>query len=292
MVFCMLPEVLIKPLALAITLPILAAAAEEDGTRWDRPGASDWVNCRMRRALDCTVAALALLLLLPVLAICWVLVRFTSPGPVLFRQRRMGREGRVFEIYKFRSMRIDRHVCGRSHTVHRDERLTRVGAMLRRCKLDEAPQFWNVLKGDMSLVGPRPKLPNHEALHMPYRPGLTGEATLAFRHEERMLLEIPPDGLESFYDAVLKPIKAYLDIVYMQRATCASDLRMLVRTFFRCLSCARGARRELAALLEEYAPESLSELCPLDESGKLSSRGAPAFLSELMDEFATEMDDV
>ncbi|HWE85169.1 MAG TPA: sugar transferase [Terracidiphilus sp.] len=256
------------------------------------PPASEWVDSRTRRILDCSVALLALVLMLPILAVCWALVRFTSPGPVLFRQRRMGRDGKEFELYKFRSMWVDGNTPGASHTVHADCRLTPVGALLRRYKLDELPQFWNVLKGEMSLVGPRPKLPEHEALHMPYCPGLTGEATLAFRHEEHMLLEIPPGNIESFYQAVLKPIKAKMDVSYMQRATCASDLRIVMRTFFLCLNCVSNARRELEELLEEHAPESLGALCPLHvPSARLSPPRAPVFIPELVDEFANDMDD-
>lgn len=296
MFFPALEEVLSRHIALVVTLPVIGmgglAGGIEDCERLDCPRASAWVNSRMRRALDCTVALLALVLMLPVLALCWVLVRFTSRGPVLFRQRRMGRDGREFELYKFRSMRADGPAPGASHTVHADCRITPVGALLRRCKLDEVPQFWNVVKGDMSLVGPRPKLPEHEALYMPYRPGLTGKATLAFRNEERLLLEIPPDDIEPFYEAVFKPIKAKMDISYMEHATCASDLGIVARTFFRCLNCIPDARGELEALLKEHAPDSLHALYPLDAAcGRLSSPRAPVFLPELMDEFASGMDD-
>ena len=241
-------EVLSNSLALALTLPLLDSGrdAEPDLRQSPREGAqaSAWISCRGRRIFECVVAVSALILLLPLFAVCWMLVRFTSRGPVLFRQRRVGRDGREFELFKFRSMRVGCGASGPLHTVHADARLTAAGILLRRFKLDELPQFWNVLKGDMSLVGPRPKLSGHEALHMPYRPGLTGEATLAFRHEERMLREVPPHDLESFYQAVLKPIKAHIDIDYMQRATLASDLKILARTFFRSVNCIPDARRE------------------------------------------------
>ncbi|KAA6458288.1 sugar transferase [Acidobacteria bacterium AB60] len=252
-----------------------------------RPGvaaASAWVNSRTRRLLDITVAALALLLLSPLMALCWVLVRRSSPGPVLFRQLRAGRNGKEFALYKFRSMRIESRVPA-GHTVLGDSRITPAGAFLRRYKMDELPQFWNVLKGDMSLVGPRPKLAHHDGLCLPCRPGLTGQATLAFRHEERMLLEIPRTEVEQFYASVLKPIKAALDINYMENATFLSDVRLLGQTFFRCIRCSTDARRELLALLERYAPH---EIGVLREEPRTP---LPSFLPELTSDLVGDLDD-
>lgn len=199
--------------------------------------ASPWALSGLRRALEFSVAAAALLLLMPLLALAAALVWLDSEGPVLFRQQRMGRNGREFTLYKFRSMRVDaaRDSC---ITVTGDSRITRAGAFLRRHKLDELPQFWNVLRGDMSLVGPRPKLPHLEPLHMTCRPGITGAATLAFRHEERLLSGIPRDQLDSFYDRFIKPAKACLDLEYMSTATFSSDIRLLWRTFAACLGSA------------------------------------------------------
>jgi lipopolysaccharide/colanic/teichoic acid biosynthesis glycosyltransferase len=195
--------------------------------------ASRWALSGARRILDCAVAATALIAFLPVMGLAAFLVRFGSPGPVFFRQRRMGRNGREFTLYKFRSMdpRGGRNSC---ITVSGDSRITPVGALLRRYKLDELPQFWNVLRGDMCLVGPRPKLPHHEALHMACRPGITGAATLAFRNEEEFLAEIPGDQLETFYELFVKPAKAQLDLQYMRTATFMSDLRLIWRTAAAC----------------------------------------------------------
>jgi lipopolysaccharide/colanic/teichoic acid biosynthesis glycosyltransferase len=151
--------------------------------------ASPWALSKWRRLFDCAVAAIAIVLALPLLILIGLLVRLTSRGPVLFRQKRMGRDGLEFTLYKFRSMRA-KELPGCHITVSGDARVTKIGALLRRYKLDELPQFWNVLTGDMSLVGPRPKLPHHEALLMTARPGITGPATLAFRHEEELLRKI------------------------------------------------------------------------------------------------------
>lgn len=205
----------------------------------------------MRRAIDVLVAALALVVFLPVMLGAAILVRFGSPGPVFFRQKRMGRDGKEFTLYKFRSM-CPKKGNNSSITVSGDIRITPVGALLRRYKLDELPQFWNVLRGDMSLVGPRPKLPHHEALHMACRPGITGVATLAFRKEEEFLSEIPQDQLETFYELFVKPAKAQLDLEYMRNATLTSDMKVLWRTARACLLPIDDSLTESADTIVQY----------------------------------------
>ena len=106
--------------------------------------------------------------------------------------------------------------------------------------MDELPQLWNVLRGDMSLIGPRPKLPHLEVMHMPFRPGLTGAATLAFRCEEEMLQDIPDNELEAYYCRTIKPLKAKIDWDYMGEATLGSDFSLLYETAFSCFS-SRGS---------------------------------------------------
>ena len=189
---------------------------------------------RTRSCLDRVVAATILLVLLPALLVIMLVVRLSSPGPALFRQRRAGRNRDEFILYKFRSMRCE-DSAGPAITVSGDCRITGVGAFLRRYKLDELPQFWNVMRGNMSLVGPRPKLPHHEGLDLPYRPGITGVATLAFRDEEKILAAIPRVQLDAFYEICIKPRKAQLDLEYMHSATPMSDLKQLWRTCSSCL---------------------------------------------------------
>jgi len=213
--------------------------------------ASSWALSGLRRFLDLTVAVLALIAFLPVMLVAATLVWWGSPGPVFFRQLRMGRNGREFTLYKFRSM-CPRKGSNSSITVSGDVRITPIGSLLRRYKLDELPQFWNVLRGDMSLVGPRPKLPHHEALHMPCRPGITGVATLAFRKEEEFLSEIPEDQLEIFYETFVKPAKAQLDLEYMRTATLSSDVKILWRTASACLFSAETAAAESAESIIHY----------------------------------------
>jgi lipopolysaccharide/colanic/teichoic acid biosynthesis glycosyltransferase len=132
-------------------------------------------------------------------------------------------------------MKIEREKAGPGHTKDGDSRLTLVGGLLRRYKLDELPQFYNVLIGDMSLVGPRPKLPGHESMYMPFLPGLTSAATLAFRREEEILRQIPEREIDHFYSVKIKPVKHKLDSEYMEQSTIASDFGMLARTLTACL---------------------------------------------------------
>lgn len=256
----------------------------------DVPTASSWVKSRWRRALEFGVAAVSLAVLSPVFAACWILVAFTSSGSGIFRQMRAGRYGTTFALYKFRSMRNSSAEGCLAHTVHNDGRITSVGAVLRRYKLDELPQFWNVLKGDMSLVGPRPKLPHHEGLEMPYRPGLTGKATLAFRHEERMLLEVQPDQVEQFYQEVVKPIKAQLDLEYMREATFLSDVRLLWQTMKRCIHCPADPRAELLEMVDRYAPQARHYLTDVET---LQQHYAPEKItgSGFGEELAPDLDD-
>ncbi|MGA7314381.1 MAG: sugar transferase [Silvibacterium sp.] len=213
----------------------------------------------MRRFFDSAVAAIALLVLFPAMLLVMLLVRVSSPGPVLFRQRRAGRNREEFMLYKFRSMRVE-NSPGPAITVSGDPRITPIGAILRRYKLDELPQFWNVLKGNMSLVGPRPKLPHHEGLDLPCRPGITGMATLLFRGEEGILSRIPPYQLEAFYKICIKPRKARLDLEYMQSATLWTDLKLLWRTVCSCAfgldNLSSGEIAELTRLAAEWPDPS------------------------------------
>lgn len=196
---------------------------------------SPWALSRSRRMIDAAVAVIALVVFFPVFGLVALGVRLSSPGPMLFKQKRMGRNGCVFTLYKFRSMRVAEDHSS-PITVSGDNRITPLGRLLRKFKLDELPQFWNVLCGDMSLVGPRPKLPHHEGLHMPFRPGITGAATLAFRFEEEMLSQIPRQHLDAYYDRFVKPSKAKIDWDYMRSATLHTDIAILFETAKSCIS--------------------------------------------------------
>lgn len=192
--------------------------------------ASPWCASKYKRSFDLLCVVPALLLISPLLALVAIAVRLTSSGPVIFRQQRAGRNRELFTIYKFRTMVENSESIGPGHTVKGDPRITPIGNFLRRFKLDELPQLYNVLRGEMSLVGPRPKIPHHDQTTIACRPGVTGAATLAFRGEQHLLAEVPPGRLESFYQEHIVPKKLQLDADYMNRATLLSDICVLVAT--------------------------------------------------------------
>lgn len=194
---------------------------------------SPWCASIWKRAFDLMCIIPGLILISPILGMIAFAVRWTSPGPVIFRQQRVGQHGKLFTIYKFRTMVENSETIGPGHTAKGDPRITPIGRYLRRFKLDELPQLYNVLRGEMSLVGPRPKLPNHDPAPMGCRPGITGAATLAFRHESRILCKVPAGRIESFYQQYIVPHKLRLDSDYMERATVLSDINVLVATVLR-----------------------------------------------------------
>lgn len=219
------------------------------------PCASEWSLSTSKRLIDISTALLVLSFLAIPMLVITICVRLSSKGPALFIQNRVGRGGRLFGIYKFRSMTAD-SITGSGLTRRGDRRVTAFGHWLRRFKLDEIPQFYNVLRGEMSLVGPRPKLAIYESItNMPYRPGITGAATLAFRREEDILGSIHASQLECFYATEIKPLKARLDLDYMSQATLRSDLRLIAATFFACL---RPAEITLPPRTEEARREGSS----------------------------------
>lgn len=186
-----------------------------------------------KRLFDMVCAALGLLVLSPVLLVCALLVGLTSPGGVLFRQERIGKDGVPFTIYKFRSMRKDN--AGLKISTSRDTRITSVGRVLRKTKLDELPQLWNVLKGDMSFVGPRPEVREYTDLYTPeqrqvlmVRPGVTGLASIRYRNENE-LLTASSDPNRTYIDEVM-PAKLALDLKYIPRACVSYDIKLIWET--------------------------------------------------------------
>ncbi len=198
-----------------------------------------WVHGGGKRTLDLLFALAVFLLVAPLLTVIALAVKLTSRGPVLFRQQRMGKAGEPFTILKFRTMRVQ---DGPLVTARNDARITRVGRWLRRAKLDELPQIVNVLRGDMSLVGPRPKISDHQTSELICRPGLTGAATLAFIEEEKMLVTVPEDQLETYVIKVLHRIKSEVDHDYALRSTFRSDLILLSSTLLHLLRIRRSRR--------------------------------------------------
>ena len=190
----------------------------------------------IKRLFDIVGASVALLLLWPLLRAVALWIRLDSPGPVFFRQERVGRHGVPFRIHKFRTMVTDAPARGLPITVGADPRITRAGAFLRRTRIDELPQFIDVLQGTMSLVGPRPEVPRYVALYPPalreralaVRPGITDPSSIEFIDEaERLARAADP---EREYVEVILPQKVRRAAEYAEQATLASDLRVLWRT--------------------------------------------------------------
>jgi lipopolysaccharide/colanic/teichoic acid biosynthesis glycosyltransferase len=195
----------------------------------------------LKRLLDVAGAALGLLLLLPVFLVVALLIKLDSPGPVFFRQVRVGRHGKTFRIFKFRTMTHAQRTGDPQLTVAGDARITRVGAVLRRYKLDELPQLLDVLRGTMSLVGPRPEVPryvdhypdDHRERVLSVRPGITDLASLHYR-DENTLLARAHDPEREYLDVIL-PAKLQYALDYVDNATVGHDLRVLgltLRTVF------------------------------------------------------------
>jgi lipopolysaccharide/colanic/teichoic acid biosynthesis glycosyltransferase len=196
----------------------------------------------IKRAVDIVGAVLGLALLAPVMAVVAVLIKLDSPGPVFYRQERVGWKGRRFRIYKFRSMVVGVQNVGTALTVRADRRITRVGAFLRRKKIDELPQLLNVLLGEMSLVGPRPEVPEFMSFYTPQqralivsmRPGLTDYAAICF-HDESSLLDGSRDPVE-VYRRKIMPIKfAYYDR-YSHEIGIFTDFRLILATILMLIT--------------------------------------------------------
>jgi lipopolysaccharide/colanic/teichoic acid biosynthesis glycosyltransferase len=191
-----------------------------------------------KRAFDIVVSLIALLILLPLLLILAFGVSLGSPGGAFFRQIRVGKEGRDFQLIKFRSMRPGSEARGQITVGQRDPRITGIGHFLRKTKLDELPQLWNVLTGDMSIVGPRPEVPKYVALYTPeqrrvlsVRPGITGMASIAYINENEVLGR-SADPERTYVEEVM-PAKLALDLEYVGKAGVFTDLGIIVRTIGR-----------------------------------------------------------
>lgn len=190
----------------------------------------------IKRVLDVVLAILVLIAMAPLALVVAMLVGLSSPGPILFKQERVGRFGESFRLLKFRSMRVD--LDGPSITSLGDNRITRVGAFLRRSKLDEIPQIINVLVGDMSFVGPRPEVPEYVALYpedlrskvLSVRPGITDFASIHFIDEESILSSSENPQESYVRDILPRKLSFYSD--YVDRQSLRLDLAILFKTLF------------------------------------------------------------
>lgn len=194
-------------------------------------------NEMLKRTLDIVVAASALLVLSPIMLLVALAIRVETPGPIFFAQPRLGRHGKPFRLLKFRKFWDGPAEQGPAVTVHEDARLTRIGRLLQQTKLDELPQFWNILIGDMSLVGPRPESPRfQDCFHdrylavLRYKPGLLGPTQVLFRNESALFPRNADP--EAYYRETLFPAKARLDLAYHAEANIARDIQWMFRGIF------------------------------------------------------------
>jgi lipopolysaccharide/colanic/teichoic acid biosynthesis glycosyltransferase len=190
----------------------------------------------IKRLFDIVASFFGLILLSPILLFIAILIKIRTQGPVLFRQMRTGRYDKLFEIYKYRTMKVNHR--GSTISVSGESRITPIGAILRKYKLDELPELWNVFKGDMSFVGPRPDMPEYtnkligeERQILMLRPGITGPATLIYSNEEELLASVP--NPQKYNDEVLWPDKVRINLDYYHNSSFAGDLLIIFRTVFR-----------------------------------------------------------
>ena len=188
----------------------------------------------LKSIFDRTASFFGLVFLFPVLIVVGILIRIKMPGgPIIFKQRRVGQHGQLFTMYKFRSMTVGH--SGSSVSVKGESRITPLGAKLRKYKLDELPELWNVLIGDMSLVGPRPDVPGYadklegeNRRMLLLKPGITGPASLKYRNEEEILAE--QENPQKYNDAVLFPDKVQINIEYLDNWSFWNDIKIIIYT--------------------------------------------------------------
>lgn len=192
------------------------------------------MNNSIRRAVDVVVSGVGIIILSPLFVLVAIAIKLDSTGPVFYRALRVGKDGIPFRLYKFRSMVVDADKCGPGITAASDDRITRVGRFLRRTKIDEFPQLINVLRGEMSLVGPRPEDPRYVDKYTSEQrqvlnvcPGITSAASLVYRHEEQLL---SGENWETYYSNVVLPDKLAIDLAYLENRTLISDLILILRT--------------------------------------------------------------
>lgn len=223
-------------------------------------GVSAWCNSPWKRCLDSCGAICLLIMLSPVMVCVAVAVKLTSRGPILFRQRRPGRNRQEFAILKFRTMLDGRHQPGPVLTKAADPRVTWFGRYLRKWKLDELPQLLNVLSGSMSFVGPRPQptklwseplIQNESSYVLSVRPGITSYATLNFRNEEELLAPLTSEELENVYLKTIMPVKLKMELEYLSRASFGGDLAIIMRTALRIF---HRKAHENDALVKDHLP--------------------------------------
>lgn len=196
----------------------------------------------LKRAFDILVSAILLLLLSPILLFFAIWIKLDSPGPVFYRQERVTSYGRIFRIFKFRTMKVDADKMGSLVTLKNDDRITRVGHVIRRYRLDELPQLLNILTGDMSLVGTRPEVAKYVAAYTPEMKatlllpaGVTSTASILFKDEEELIAKFILEGMEvdDIYITKVLPEKMHYNLSYLKNYSFLGDLKLMVRTVLK-----------------------------------------------------------
>ena len=215
----------------------------------------------IKRLIDVTASLVGLAVASPILLGVWLVIKLDSPGPALHLAQRIGKDGKPFRLYKFRSMVVAAGRDGPAITPAGDRRITRVGRFLRRTKLDELPQLLNVLKGEMSLVGPRPEDPQYVRLYtfaqrevLRVRPGVTGVASLAYRHESSLLCEW---DWELRYVNEILPDKLAIELKYLAHRSVVTDLRLVL-----CTLLVLPLPKSLGAIPRTVVPHHLEDRTP------------------------------
>lgn len=197
-------------------------------------------NILIKRLFDFLVSFIGIIILSPILIIIATSIKIDSRGKVLFLQKRVGQHGKIFNIYKFRTMVTDAEKFGKQITVGKDKRITRIGSFLRKYKLDELPQLFNVLKGEMSFVGPRPEVPNYVRLYnemekkvLSVKPGITDFASIKYRNENEILGKV--SNPEEYYINVIMKNKLELNLRYIDKNNIFLDIKIILETLLKCL---------------------------------------------------------
>lgn len=203
----------------------------------------------LKRLFDIVASFCGIVILFPLIVIVSILIKLTSKGPVLFKQVRVTKNGRLFKIYKFRTMR-ENSEGNKQITVGNDSRITGVGHILRKTKLDELPQLFNVLKGEMSLVGPRPEVPKYVELYteeqreiLKVSAGITDYASIYFSNESELLGEA--ENPEEFYIKKIMPYKIELNKKYIKEIGMVTDIKLIILTILKILGLVKLEPKEL-----------------------------------------------
>jgi lipopolysaccharide/colanic/teichoic acid biosynthesis glycosyltransferase len=210
-----------------------------------------FLSAVLKRLFDLVISLLVILIAAPLWVAVAIAIQLDSPGPVFYRGHRVGRGGKLFAIYKFRTMVVDARARGPGITSEADPRITRVGRFLRRFKIDEMPQLINVLKGEMSIVGPRPEDPRYVARYTPeqlqvlsVRPGMASPAFVKYRHEESLLAGA--DDPEQVYLTQILPDKLRLDLEYIRKQSFLFDLGIFLQAALSLFCPPRRPRAKAA----------------------------------------------